>query len=104
TQTFALSPGSAAIDAGSDVTTLSADIDNHPATTSVTVADASAFPAGIAFLIQIDAEQMSVTSKSTNTVTAVRAANGTKAPAHTHGAAVNPAFDQRGTGFPRGID
>ena len=67
------------------------------ATTSVTVADASAFPAGIGFLIQIDDEQMSVTSKSTNTLTAVRAANGTTAAAHTHGAAVNPAFDQRGT-------
>ncbi len=101
TQTMALLSGSQAIDAGTDVTTLNGDINN--AVTTVTVTDGTSIPAGVGFLIQIDNEQMNVTAKSTNTLTVMRAANGTTAGSHSNGAAVNPAFDQRDTGFPRKI-
>jgi len=83
------------------VTTLNGDINN--AVTTVTVTDGTSIPAGVGFLIQIDNEQMNVTAKSTNTLTVMRAANGTTAGSHSNGAAVNPAFDQRDTGFPRKI-
>src|SRR5687768_1834917 len=61
-------------------------------------------PAGVGFTIQIDSEQMVVTSKSTNTLTVTRGANGTTAATHSSGANVNLAFDQRGAGFPRQAD
>src|SRR5204863_5907224 len=99
TMTHALQPGSVAIDAGADVTTLNVPLDNS--TNAVVVIDGTSIPGGIGFLIQIDNEQMSVTSKSTNTLTVVRGANGTTAAAHSAAAAVNAAFDQRGAGFPR---
>jgi hypothetical protein len=44
---------------------------------------------------------MVVTKKSGNTLTVTRHANGTTAAAHSAGANVRPAFDQRGTGFAR---
>jgi CSLREA domain-containing protein len=99
TQTMALGDGSVAINGGTDVTTLNGAIDG--ATTTVVLADATSIPAGIGFLIQIDAEQMSVASKATNTLTVVRGANSTSAAAHSDGAAVNPAFDQRDSPFLR---
>ena len=101
TETMALQVGSAAIDAGTDFTTLNGAIDSS--VTTVTVTDGTSIPASVGFLIQIDSEQMSVTSKSTNTLTVVRGANGTSQASHNNGAAVNPAFDQRGTGFPRKV-
>jgi CSLREA domain-containing protein/uncharacterized repeat protein (TIGR01451 family) len=103
TQTMALLAGSTAIDAGTDVTTLAADI-TDTSTTTIIVTDATSIPAGVGFLIQIDSEQMSVTSKSTNTLTVVRGANSTTAATHATGAAVNPTFDQRGTPFQRKVD
>jgi Calx-beta domain-containing protein/cadherin-like protein/Big-like domain-containing protein/uncharacterized protein DUF4214 len=102
TQTHALLVNSTAIEAGTDVTTLNGAIDNS--TTTVVVTDGASIPAGAGFLVQIDSEQMSVTSKSTNTLTVVRGANGTAPAIHNDGAAVNPAFDQRGSGFPRKAD
>ena len=105
------------------LTTLSGNITS--AQTTVGVADSSNIPAGVTILI--DAERMVVTSKSGNTLTVTRAANGTTAAPHVAGAIVKagnsltvtraansttaashstaaslyPAFDQRGTGFPR---
>ena len=99
TKTLALGFGSPAINAGAAVTTLNGAIDN--AVTSIVVADATAFPATGGFAIQIDNEQMIVTGKSGNTLTVTRAANSTLANGHANGAVVNPAFDQRGAGFPR---
>ncbi|HYW71219.1 MAG TPA: right-handed parallel beta-helix repeat-containing protein, partial [Pyrinomonadaceae bacterium] len=104
TMTHALLDGSPAIDAGADVTTLTGNggaIDNAAVTFGL--ADGSWIPADDNFLIQIDSEQMSVTSKTGNTLTVVRGANGTTAAAHNDGAGVNPAFDQRGSGFPRQV-
>jgi hypothetical protein len=97
TQTIALLPGSPAIDAGADVTTLSGGM--NELVTSITLADATAFP--VDFLIQIDSEQMLVAGRMGNTLTVTRAANGTIAVAHPDGAGVNPAFDQRGSGAVR---
>src|SRR6266581_1480201 len=47
---------------------------------------------------------MIVTSKATNTLTVSRAANSTTAAPHNNGAGVNPAFDQRGSRFPRVVN
>jgi hypothetical protein len=101
TKTFALGVGSPALDAGTDVTTLSSTIDK--VMPSIAVADATAFPADASFAIRIDNEQMIVTGKTGNTLTVTRGANGTSVDNHSNGAAVNPAFDQRGTGFNRKI-
>ena len=87
-------PGSPAIDAGGDFTILASAID--ASTTSINVADATSLPAGVGFVIRIDAEQMIVTGSTGNTLTVTRAANGSAAVPHGEGAAVNPAFDQRG--------
>ncbi len=102
TLTHALLGSSPAIEAGTDLTTLNGAIDN--VTTSVVVSNPANIPANVGFVIQIDDEQMTVTSKVTNTLTVVRAANGTTAAAHSDLAPVNPAFDQRGSGFPRKTD
>ncbi|MFT3746473.1 MAG: MBG domain-containing protein [Pyrinomonadaceae bacterium] len=104
TLTHALLPGSQAINAGGDISTLSGAINN--ATTTVTV---PALPSGDpkftpGLLIQVDNEQMlitAITGVNLDTLTVTRGANGTTAAAHANGAAVNPAFDQRGVGFPR---
>ena len=99
TMTIALLPGSPALEAGTDLTTLNGSIDT--VTSNVIVADAAGIPEGVNFVIEIDSEQMTVTSKSDNTLTVTRHANGTPAASHDGGAAVNPAFDQRGTPFKR---
>jgi parallel beta-helix repeat protein len=99
TQTHALSYCSPAINAGADVTTLTGAI-NSTATT-ITLADARAFPGLGGFVIQIDNEQMLITGKAGNQLTVTRGTNSTTAAAHGDGAGVNPAFDQRGAGFSR---
>ncbi|MFT3746148.1 MAG: MBG domain-containing protein [Pyrinomonadaceae bacterium] len=104
TQTFALLSGSPAINVGGEITTLNGAINN--ATTTITIAGPTftgqpTFDSGQ--VIQIDNEQMLVTAASAGsfTMTVTRGANGTTAATHANGAAVNPAFDQRGVGFPR---
>jgi len=94
-------PSSPAINEGTDVTTLNGAVDD--AVTTVTVTDGTSIPAGIGFVIQIDNEQMIVTSKASNNLTVTRAANSTTAAAHSNGAGVNPAFDQRPTSFLRKV-
>ena len=94
TKTMRVLPGSPAIDAGGDFTTLASATD--ASSTTITVANATAFPAAVGFVLRIDAEQMIVTAKSGNTLTVTRGANGTAAAAHSAGASVNPASDQRG--------
>ena len=103
THTIALLPGSPAIDAGTDLTALNGAIDDM--TTGVTVTDATGIVAGVGFAIQIDSEQMIVTAKTpfSNTLTVTRGANSTMPAAHSNGAAVNPAFDQRDSGFARKV-
>ncbi|HVQ36190.1 MAG TPA: CSLREA domain-containing protein, partial [Pyrinomonadaceae bacterium] len=102
TQTLALLPGSPAFDAGTDLTSLNGAIDGQ--VTTIIVGDATSIPAGFGLAIQIDNEQMIVTSKTANTLTVTRGANGTTAASHANGAGVNLAFDQRGTGFVRKAD
>jgi hypothetical protein len=104
TQTHALLLGSIALDAGSDLalTTLNGAI--TAVQTSIVVTDASSIPAGVGYTILIDSEQVVVTAKSGNTLTVTRGANGTTAAAHSNGANIYPAFDQRGTGFTRKVD
>ncbi len=99
TLTHRQQPGSPVLDAGLDRTVLSSNIDG--AVTSVDVADASSFAPGVGFEIRIENEQMTVVGKTGNTLTVVRGANATTAVAHTSGAAVNSARDQRG--FPRKV-
>jgi hypothetical protein len=99
TQTHALSYCSPAINGGAEVTTLAGAI-NSTATT-ITLADARAFPGLGGFIIQIDNEQMLITGKVGNQLTVTRGTNSTTAAAHGDGAGVNPAFDQRGAGFSR---
>jgi predicted outer membrane repeat protein len=99
TQTQALAYCSPTINAGADVTTLNGAINNSA--TTITLADATAFPAAVGFVIRIDSEQMIVTGKTGNQLTVTRAANSTAAAAHSNGAGVNPAFDQRGASFSR---
>ena len=101
TFTFSLLGGSPAIDAGTDLTALNGAIDDM--TTGVTVTDATGIVAGVGFAIQIDSEQMIVDAKSANTLTVMRGANSTTPTAHSNGAAVNPAFDQRDSGFARKV-
>ena len=101
TLTHALLPGSPAIDAGISFTTLTT-LDGSQ--TSFDVQDATAFPTGVGFTIRVDDEQMIVVSKTGNTLTVTRGANGTAAVAHPAGSAVTPAFDQRGPGFVRTFD
>ncbi|PZR72456.1 MAG: hypothetical protein DLM73_13150 [Chthoniobacterales bacterium] len=97
TQTHALPPGSPAIDAGASVTTLNGAITDTA--TSVTVADGTALPAGL--VIQIESEQMLITTNASNTLTVTRGVNNTTAATHANGTGVNPAFDQRGAGYAR---
>jgi hypothetical protein len=68
-------------------TTLNGAINNS--TTSVVVADASTFPSGGNFRIIVDNEIMKVTSRSSNTLTVVRAQEGTAAASHSSGVPVN---------------
>ncbi|HEY5838171.1 MAG TPA: cadherin-like domain-containing protein, partial [Pyrinomonadaceae bacterium] len=100
--THALLPGSVAVEAGNDVTTLNGDITDVAPLINLT--NATAFPAGVGFPIRIDDEQMIVTDKAGNVLTVIRGANGTTAASHSVGAGVNPAFDGRGSGFIRQAD
>ena len=100
TDTIALVCGSPAIDQGSStLTLLSGTID--ASTTSIVVADASMIPPAVGFTLQIGSEQMVVNSKSGNTLTVTRGANGTTAASHAFKANVRSAFDQRGLGYRR---
>jgi CSLREA domain-containing protein/uncharacterized repeat protein (TIGR01451 family) len=100
TDTVALVCGSPSIDQGSStLTLLSGNID--ASTTAIIVADASMIPPAVWFTIQIGSEQMVVNSKSGNTLTVTRGANGTTAASHTFKANVRSAFDQRGLGYRR---
>ena len=100
TDTVALVCGSPAIDqSSSTLTLLSGNID--ASTTIVIVADASMIPPTVGFTIRIGNEQMVVNSKSGNTLTVTRGANGTTAASHSFKTNVRSAFDQRGLGFPR---
>lgn len=98
TPTHALLAGSPAIDAGRDLTTVGPGGVND-STTTVPVADGSCFAGGM--VIRIGSEEMLVTAVTGNWLTVTRGANGTTAAAHADGAAINPAFDQRGAGFAR---
>jgi CSLREA domain-containing protein/uncharacterized repeat protein (TIGR01451 family) len=103
TDTIALVCGSAAIDQGSGtITLLSGTVD--ASTTAIIVADASMIPPAVGFTIQIGSEQMVVNSKSGNTLTVTRGANGTTAASHSFKANVRSAFDQRGLGYHRIFD
>ena len=97
--TQALQPGSPALDAAGDLTTLNAAVDASQ--TSIQLADATGFAPDLNLLLEVDAEQMLITGRSGNTLTVVRGAHGTAAAAHASGAGVNLAFDQRGPGFSR---
>jgi hypothetical protein len=92
TKTHVPLPDSAAVNAGTDATALGGPVDDTQ--TTVNVADDAAVPLGL--LIRVDDEQMLVTAKSAGVLTVTRGANGSKVAAHLGGAAVNPAFDQRG--------
>ena len=97
TRTIALVAGTPAVDQGVNLATLSGALTSSA--TSFAVSDSSVFFVGN--FLRIDGETMLVTAKSGNTLTVVRGADGTAAAAHADGAPVNPAFDQRGSGFER---
>jgi hypothetical protein len=105
TQTHALLTGSPALDAATDVplTTLNGAIADA-VTMTVNVTDATTIPAGAPSTILVDTEQMIVLDKTGNALTVSRGANGTTAAAHATLTNVLPAFDQRGTAFPRRAD
>ena len=65
----------------SQTTSLASDISTGQ--TTLTVSDATVFPAHEGFVIRIDSEDMLVTAVSTNTLTVIRGFNGTTATAHT---------------------
>jgi hypothetical protein len=105
TQTMALLPGSPAVRAGGAVTTLAAIVSASSSATSIPVAPG---PAALiastpgAYAIQVDGEQMLVTSVnlSTNTLTVQRGYNNTPIASHNSGAGVFLATDQRGQSRP----
>ncbi|HWW76534.1 MAG TPA: choice-of-anchor Q domain-containing protein, partial [Pyrinomonadaceae bacterium] len=97
TRTHVPLPDSTTINAGTEATTLDGPVDDSQTTVNLT--DAAAIPVGL--LLRVGDEQMLVTAKNGNALTVARASNGTNAAAHDGGAAVNPAFDQRGAGFAR---
>ncbi len=101
TQTCALLPGSPALNAGGDLTTLTESI--NASTVILKVPDVSLIPTGANIPIRVEDEQMIVLGKDDfdKTLTVTRGANGTTAATHASGTILNPAFDQRGTGFPR---
>jgi hypothetical protein len=95
-------PISPAVGQGGPTTSLRAGLTGNPGDpgyTTVEVANASAIASTPgSYLIQIDGEQMLVTGVDTvaNTLTVVRAVNGTRAAAHGRNAQVFLATDQRG--------
>jgi hypothetical protein len=94
TQTLALLPGSPASGAGGAVTMLAVGVN----ATSTTITVPFSVPSGavVPTPIQIDNEQMLVTSAAGSLLTVTRGYNGTKAAAHDINASVYPATDQRG--------
>ncbi|MEY2481541.1 MAG: hypothetical protein QOK24_69, partial [Verrucomicrobiota bacterium] len=98
TSTHVLLPDSTALDAGTSWTTLTTGITNSQ--TNVDVNDPSALAIGSVILI--DTEQMTITAKVTNTLTVTRGTNATTPAAHSSGAGVTSAFDQRA--YPRVVD
>jgi CSLREA domain-containing protein len=100
TETHLLLSASPATNAGTDLASLSGALTLSQTTFNV-APDAAAIPAGVGFTILVDSEQMIVTAKSSSALTVTRGANGTSPAAHADGAAINSAFDQRGSGFPR---
>ena len=71
------------------VKTASVATDIDTVTTSITVDDASVFPAVGGFNIRIDREEMTVSGISGNTLTVTRGANGSAIVAHTSGTRVS---------------
>lgn len=67
-------------------TTLNGAIDDDD--TSIVVTDGSVFPSSGIFRVNIEDEILKVTARSSNTLTAVRGAEGTAAASHGNGAAV----------------
>ncbi len=110
TQTFALLAGSPAIDKAGAVTGLSSAGVPNASSTSIPVPNGLVFAesslpslaSGSYFTIQVDREQMAVVGLTLNnrnnsaTLDVVRGVNGTAAAAHSGGAAVFLASDQRG--------
>ncbi|HEX4128849.1 MAG TPA: choice-of-anchor Q domain-containing protein [Pirellulales bacterium] len=98
TETMALEANSPAINAGGPITTLASSIN---ATATSLASGAFTNFAAIAstsgtYVIQIDNEEIEITSYSSGTVTVVRGYNGTTAAAHAAGATVILPFDQIG--------
>lgn len=73
--------------ANDTTTTLTEDLDNSE--TGVDVTSAAAFGT-VPYVIQVDTEQMLVTSVATNTLTVTRGYNSTTAATHSNGATVTP--------------
>jgi hypothetical protein len=96
TETLALQAGSPAIGAGAAVTTV--DIGGIAATgNSITLTNGAAIASTSGnYYIQIDSEQMLVTTVSGNTLTVTRGYNGTGETTHSSGAGVFLEYDQRG--------
>jgi hypothetical protein len=79
--------------ANNPVTTLNGSINNS--VTSLTVTDASTFPATGYFSIIVGSELMTVTAVSGNTFTVVRSAEGTTAASHASGVNVTQIWTKR---------
>jgi hypothetical protein len=71
-------------------TTLNGGINNS--TTSVTVTDGSVFPSSGDFRVLVDSEIMVCTSRSSNTLTVTRGAEGTSAASHSSGVGVEHLY------------
>jgi hypothetical protein len=102
TQTVPLLPGSNALNFGTAMTALA--VDATDSATSLTVGDASSIASTPGnYLIQIENEQILVANvdRNSNSLAVQRGVNGSTAAAHSTGAAVTFATDQRGAGFPR---
>jgi hypothetical protein len=96
TQTAILGSGSPALEAGGPSTTLTSAVDVSATTLNVAHAANLAVTPGLT--IQIDNEQLTITTvnTTTNTFTVQRGVNGTTPAAHALNAPLYPATDQRG--------
>jgi hypothetical protein len=104
TQTMAPLPGSPAIGAGALVALSSLSAAVIASATQLTVTSALPFAPGM--LLSIDSEVVNVVGRNltANTLTVQRGVNGTTAAAHTSGAGLFLATDQRGPGYPRVVN
>jgi hypothetical protein len=75
-------------------TTLNGSI--SPSSTTITVTDGSVFPSTGNFRVIVDYEIMVCTSRSGNTLTVVRGAEGTSATSHANGATINMVYTKGG--------